>query len=68
MRLIDADKFLKDLLCLPCDVCDTDERYPAYSEFGHSFEQIERLVNKQKTVEVTKARVRTNEKNQKKRY
>ena len=58
MRPIDADKFLKDLLCLTCDVRDIE-----HSEFGHSFEQIERLVNKQKTVEAKKARVRTNEKN-----
>lgn len=50
MKIIDADKFLTDIQNICCDVCDTDERCPAYSEFGHSFEQIRRVVEKQKTI------------------
>lgn len=47
MRLIDLDKFLEDLRNECCDVCDADERCPAYSEFGYSFELIERVAERQ---------------------
>ena len=47
MRLMDADKFLEDLLNEGCDVINADERYIIYSEYGYSRELIERVVERQ---------------------
>ena len=47
MRIIDLDKFLSDLRSEQCDVCDTDATCPLYSEFGYSYDLIERVAERQ---------------------
>ena len=51
MRTIDLDKFLVDLKNECCDVCKTDPRCSLYSEFGHSYDLIERVAERQNIME-----------------
>ena len=50
MRLVDLDKFLLDLQSESHDVLDIDYRHPEYSEYGYSYELIERVVERQDIV------------------
>lgn len=47
MRMVDLDRFLIDLSNEGCDVCRTDSRCPLYSEYGYSYDLIERVVERQ---------------------
>lgn len=53
MRMIDLDKFLVDLSNECCDVCKTDPRCPLYSEYGYSYDLIERVAERQAICEAT---------------
>lgn len=50
MKLIDVDRFLEDLNNECCDVVDADERYPAYSEYGYSYELIKQVLERRKPI------------------
>ena len=47
MRLMDVDKFLRDLKNDGCDVINADARCPLYTEFGYSYELIKRVIERQ---------------------
>lgn len=50
MRMIDLDKFLKDLWNEPCDVNDLSSDW-SKSSFGYSYELVERVAERQDIVE-----------------
>lgn len=54
MRLIDLDKFLEDLRNEGCDVCKTDSVCSLYSEFGYSYDLVERVAERQNLVDAVK--------------
>lgn len=47
MRMVDADAFLLDLQNEGCDIINADPRHYLYSEFGYSYELIERVIERQ---------------------
>lgn len=51
MRMIDVDAFLRDLENEGCDIINADPRCHLYSEFGYSYELIERVIERQSMVQ-----------------
>jgi hypothetical protein len=50
--MIDMDAFLTDLQDEGCDIIKIDYTYSLYSEFGYSYDLIERVAERQKIVNV----------------